>query len=79
VRALVAQAMAKQPTRRPPDASVFGRHLLSLREALATSELDAGGSSWCRLQQQPPADRSSMTANLRSQLGRVDDRSRPAA
>jgi serine/threonine-protein kinase len=79
VRALVAQAMAKQPTRRPPDASSFGDQLLSLREALATSELDADGSSWCRLQQQRPADRSSMTANLRSQLGRVDDRSRPAA
>jgi eukaryotic-like serine/threonine-protein kinase len=79
VRALVAQAMAKQPTRRPPDASSFGHQLLSLREALATSELDADGSSWCRLQQQRPADRSSMTANLRSQLGRVDDRSRPAA
>jgi serine/threonine protein kinase len=57
VRALVAQAMAKQPTRRPPDASVFGHQLLSLREALATSELDASGSSWCRLQQQRPADR----------------------
>ena len=79
VRALVAQAMAKQPTRRPPDASVFGRHLLGLREALATSELDAGGSGWCRLQQPRPADRSSVTANLGSQLGRVDDRSRPAA
>jgi eukaryotic-like serine/threonine-protein kinase len=79
VRALVAQAMAKQPTRRPPDASVFGDQLLSLREALATSELDASGSSWCRRQQQRPADRSSMTANLRSQLGRVDGLSRPAA
>ena len=57
VRALVAQAMAKQPTRRPPDASRFGHHLLSLREALATSELDASGSSWCHLQQQRSADR----------------------
>jgi serine/threonine protein kinase len=79
VRALVAQAMAKQPTRRPADASDFGHQLLSLREALATSELDGGGSSWCRLQQQRPADRFSMTGNLGSQLGRVDDRSRPAA
>src|SRR5215207_11076359 len=79
VRALVAQAMAKQPTRRPADASMFGHQLLSLREALATSELDASGSSWCRRQQQRPADRSSMTANLRSQLGRVDGLSRPAA
>jgi eukaryotic-like serine/threonine-protein kinase len=46
VRALVAQAMAKQPTRRPPDASVFGHQLLGLRDALATSALDADGSSW---------------------------------
>jgi eukaryotic-like serine/threonine-protein kinase len=30
VRALVAQAMAKQPTRRPADASSFGRQLLAL-------------------------------------------------
>jgi serine/threonine-protein kinase len=79
VWALVAQAMAKQPTRRPAGASDFGHQLLSLREALATSELAAGGSGWCRLQQQRPADRFSMTANLRSQLGRVDDRDRPAA
>ena len=79
VRALAAQAMAKQPTLRPTDAPVFGHQLLGLREALATSELDADGSSWCRLQQQRPVDRSSMTANLRSQLGQVDDRSRPAA
>jgi serine/threonine protein kinase len=59
----VARAMAKQPTRRPPDASVFGHQLLSLREALATSELDASGSSWCR-----PSNNDqlidSMTANL---------------
>ena len=80
VRGLVAQAMAKQPTRRPSDASVFGHQLLSLRGALATSELDAGGSGWCRLQQHRPADRSTTTANLRSpQPGQVDDRSRPAA
>jgi serine/threonine-protein kinase len=80
VRGLVAQAMAKQPTRRPSDASVFGHQLLSLREALATLELDAGGSGWCRLQQHRPADRSTTTANLRSpQPGQVDDRSRPAA
>ena len=79
VRALVAQAMAKQPTRRPSDASDFGHHLLSLREALATPELDFGGSGWWRLQQPRPADRSSVTANLGSQLGGADDRSRPAA
>jgi hypothetical protein len=32
----VAQAMAKQPTRRPPDAASFGHQLLALREALGT-------------------------------------------
>jgi eukaryotic-like serine/threonine-protein kinase len=79
VRGLVAQALAKQPTRRPPDASRFGDQLLSLREGLGIAELDAGGSGWRRLQQQRPVDRSSMAANLRSQLGRVDDLSRPAA
>ena len=79
VRTLVVQAMAKQPTRRPPDASVFGHQLLSLREALATSELDPGGAGRCRHQQQRPVDRSATTANLRSQLGPVDGLSRPAA
>jgi eukaryotic-like serine/threonine-protein kinase len=79
VRTLVAQAMAQQPTRRPPDASSFGHQLLSLREALATSALDADGTGWCRHQQQRPVDRSSMTANLQSQLGPVDGLSRPAA
>src|SRR4029450_9276858 len=79
VRALVAQAMAKQPTRRPPDASSFGHQLLSLGEALGTPELDAGGLGWCRLQQQRPVDRSTPTASLQSrQPGQVDDRSRPA-
>jgi eukaryotic-like serine/threonine-protein kinase len=39
VRGLVAQAMAKQPTRRPPDASMFGHQLLSMRNGL-------GGRSW---------------------------------
>jgi eukaryotic-like serine/threonine-protein kinase len=80
VRALVAQAMAKQPTRRPPDASVFGYQLLSLREALGSLELYAGGLGWYRLRQGRPADGSATTASLRSrQPGRVDDRSRPAA
>jgi hypothetical protein len=78
VRVLVAEAMAKPPTRRPPDASVFGHQLLSLRNGLGTLEPDAGGSGWC-LQQQRPADQSSVTANLGSQLERVDDRSRLAA
>jgi eukaryotic-like serine/threonine-protein kinase len=80
VRALVAQAMAKQPTRRPPDASVFGYQLLSLRNGLGRPGLDAGGLGWYRLQQHRPADRSTTTARLRSrQPGQVDDRSRPAA
>jgi serine/threonine protein kinase len=80
VRALVAQAMAKQPTRRPPDASVFGHRLLGWRKALSTPELDASGLGWCRLRQRRPADRSATTANLGSrQPGQVDDRSRPAA
>ena len=80
VRALVAQAMAKQPTRRPPDASVFGYQLLSLRNGLGRPGLDAGGLGWCRLQQHRPADRSTTTASLRSrQPGQVDDRSKPAA
>jgi eukaryotic-like serine/threonine-protein kinase len=81
VRGLVAQAMAKQPTRRPPDASVFGYQLLSLREALGSLELHAGGLVWYRLRQGRPADRAATTAGLlRSRRpGRVDDRSRPAA
>jgi serine/threonine protein kinase len=80
VRALVAQAMAKQPTRRPPDASMFGHQLLSMREALGTLELNTGGSGWRRLQQHRPADRSATTAKLPSpQPGRVDDLNRPAA
>jgi eukaryotic-like serine/threonine-protein kinase len=80
VRGLVAQAMAKQPTRRPLDASSFGYQLLSLREALGSLELHAGGLGWYRLRQGRPADGSATTASLRSrQPGRVDDRSRPAA
>jgi eukaryotic-like serine/threonine-protein kinase len=80
VRALVAQATAKQPTRRPPDASSFGRQLLALRGALGTPELDVGGSGWWHLRQHRPADRSATTAKLPSpQPGQVDVRSRPAA
>jgi eukaryotic-like serine/threonine-protein kinase len=41
VRALVAQAMAKQPGCRPADASLFGRQLLALRNGLHTWHLDA--------------------------------------
>jgi eukaryotic-like serine/threonine-protein kinase len=41
VRALVAQAMAKQPRRRPADASLFGHQLLGLRGALDRPGLDA--------------------------------------
>ena len=80
VRALVAQAMAKQPTRRPPDASSFGHQLLSLRNGLGTPELDADGPAWRCLQQGRAVDRAATTADLRSpQPGRVDDLSRPAA
>jgi serine/threonine-protein kinase len=80
VRGLVAQAMAKQPTRRPTDASSFGYQLLSLGEALGTPELDTGGPGWSRLQQRRPADRSATTANLGfRQLGQADRRSRLAA
>jgi eukaryotic-like serine/threonine-protein kinase len=80
VRALVAQAMAKQPARRPPDAASFGHQLLALREALGTLESDAGGSSWCHLRQRGPADRSATTANLGfRELGQADGLSRPAA
>src|SRR5215217_7415216 len=67
LRALVEQAMAKQPTRRPPDASSFGYQLLSLREGLGTPELDTGRSGRCGLRQHRPADRAATTANVRSQ------------
>ena len=66
VRALVAQAMAKQPTHRPQDASMLGHQLLSLRNGLGAPGLHAGGSGWSRPQQQRPADRSATTANLGS-------------
>jgi eukaryotic-like serine/threonine-protein kinase len=80
VRALVAQAMAKQPTLRPPDASVFGHHVLSLRNGVGGPERAADGPGWDHHRQQPPADRSATTANVGSQRsGPVDDRSRPAA
>jgi eukaryotic-like serine/threonine-protein kinase len=49
VRALVARAMAKQPTRRPPDASLFGHQVHSLQKGLNTPELDATGCGWRRL------------------------------
>ena len=54
VQALVVQSMAKQPTRRPPDASVFGHQLLGLRKALSTPQLDVGESGWSRLRQGRP-------------------------
>jgi hypothetical protein len=80
LRALVAQAMAKQPTRRPPDAASFGHQLLALREALGTLESDAGGPSWCHLRQGGAAGRSATTADLGfRELGQADDLSRPAA
>ena len=80
VRALVAQAMAKQPTRRPPDAASFGHQLLALRAVLGTPQLDVGGSGWCRLRQGGPGDRSATTANLGfRELEQAVDPSRPAA
>jgi serine/threonine-protein kinase len=80
VRGLVAQAMAKQPTRRPPDASSFGHQLLSLRNGL-------GGRSWtptgsvgvaCNNDEQP-TDRSPRQAFGHGSRGQVGNRSRPAA
>jgi serine/threonine-protein kinase len=67
VQALVAQAMAKQPDPpatgrldvRPPAAELARRS--------GRPESDAGGSGWCRLWQNPPADRSTTTASVRSQ------------
>jgi serine/threonine-protein kinase len=41
VRALVAQAMAKDPRHRPGDTSLFGHQLLGLRRALDRPALDA--------------------------------------
>jgi hypothetical protein len=41
VRALVAQAMAKDPRHRPGDASLFGHKLLALRRGLEVLKLDA--------------------------------------
>jgi eukaryotic-like serine/threonine-protein kinase len=80
VRELVAQAMAKQPTRRPPDASMFGHQLLSLRNGL-------GGRSWtpagpvdvASSNNQQPTDRRPRPAFGHGRRGQVEDRSRPAA
>src|SRR5829696_608992 len=77
---LVAQAMAKQPTRRPPDASVFGHQLLSLRNGL-------GGRSWtpagpvgvASSNTDQPTDRPPRPIFGHRSRGQVDDRSRPAA
>jgi serine/threonine-protein kinase len=41
VRALVAQAMAKDPRYRPGDTSLFGHKLLALRRGLEVLKLDA--------------------------------------
>jgi eukaryotic-like serine/threonine-protein kinase len=80
VRALVAQAMAKQPTRRPTDASSFGHQLLSLRNGL-------GGQSWtpaspvsvASSNNEQPTDRPPRQAFGHRRRGQVDDRGRPAA
>ena len=80
VRALVAQAMAKQPTRRPPDASLFGHQLLSLRNGL-------GGRSWTPTgpvgvasgKEDQPTDRPPRRGFDHGSRGQVDDLNRPAA
>jgi eukaryotic-like serine/threonine-protein kinase len=80
VRGLVAQAMAKQPTRRPTDASSFGHHLLSLRNGL-------GGQSWTPASPvgvassniNQPNDRRPRPACGHGSRGQVDGWSRPGA
>ena len=80
VRALVAQAMAKQPTRRPTDASSFGHQLLSLRNGL-------GGQSWTPASPvgvassniNQPNDRRPRPACGHGSRRQVDGWSRPAA
>jgi serine/threonine protein kinase len=77
---LVAQAMAKQPTLRPTDASSFGHQLLSLRNGL-------GGQSWtpagpvgvASSNTDQPTDRPPRPIFGHRSRGQVDDRSRPAA
>jgi eukaryotic-like serine/threonine-protein kinase len=80
VQALVVQAMAKQPIRRPPDASVFGYQLLSLRNGL-------GGRSWPPAgpvgppssDNHQPTDRQPWPIFGSGSRGQIDDLSRPAA
>jgi eukaryotic-like serine/threonine-protein kinase len=80
VQALVAQAMAKDPTRRPPNACVFGQHLLSLRNSL-------GGQSWtlagpagvASSNINQPTDRPPRPAFGHGSRGQVDGLTRPAA
>jgi eukaryotic-like serine/threonine-protein kinase len=80
VQALVAQAMAKQPTRRPPDASMFGHQLLSLREGLGgQSRTPAGPVGVASGKTHQPTDRQPRQVSGHSSRGQVDDRSRPAA
>jgi eukaryotic-like serine/threonine-protein kinase len=80
VRALVAQAMAKQPTRRPPDASSFGHQLLGLRSGLGgRSWTPAGPVSVASSNNEQPTDRPPRQAFGQRRRGQVDDRGRPAA
>jgi eukaryotic-like serine/threonine-protein kinase len=80
VRALVAQAMAKQPTRRPPDASLFGHQLLSLRNGLGgQSWTPAGPAGVASSNTDQPTDRPPRQGFGHGSQGQVDDLSRPAA
>ena len=80
VRALVAQAMAKQPTRRPPDASSFGHQLLGLRSGLGgRSWTPAGPVGMASSNTDQPTDRPPRQAFGHGRRGQVEDRSRPAA
>jgi eukaryotic-like serine/threonine-protein kinase len=54
VRALVMRAMAKEPKRRPADATLFGRHLLALCEGLEVMGLEAAESRWRRRRPRGP-------------------------
>jgi eukaryotic-like serine/threonine-protein kinase len=80
VRALVAQAMAKDPTRRPPDACVFGQHLLSLRNSLGgQSWTPAGPAGVASSNIDQPTDRPPRPAFGDGSRGQADGLSRPAA
>jgi eukaryotic-like serine/threonine-protein kinase len=80
VQALVVQAMAKQPTRRPPDASVFGYQLLSLRNGLGDRGwTPAGPVGLASSDTDQPTDRQPRPIFGSGSRGQVDDLNRPAA